>query len=808
MIRRLLLAACVLGASASGAAATSLTPRLPLTLFGDESVASTDDARAMAFNPAATGRRYPSELLAGFARRDGHHEWNSTLFTSGRLGLYALRQRDTSQTYGASFAFGNEKLSVGLSPYWLISGRPVRERTDDQRIGVLSRPAPWLSAGFTIDHLFQPKFRSERRARTYTLGLGWRPLALLRTQAHALGTRLTLTGDVTIVDDGEWRQARTQVGGEFEPLPGLALNATLADHRNLRIGVTLRGVHLTAHAGSASQGDAQLYENYALGYHGGEEPTSFASPGARRVAIVRAGGALADESMGGVSLLGAGSSVAAAPLHRQFQRALEDPLTRGVFLDLRGVEGMAQIEELRPRIQKLRAAGKPVVAYMEYGGGRGDLFLASACDRALATEDASFAALGLRTERRYYRQMLADLGVRVDRSSIGAYKSAYRNLSVDATPPADTLAIQHSLTQLQELFTRAVTTDRRIPPARLAPILDGRAWPAGDLVRAGLLDSVGYREQAMRELGRLTRLGDKPRAVNLARRPAARRAWALPTRIAVVYAGGGIETGRSGSDLLTGPFMGSETLIKELERAFHEPGVKAVVLRVDSPGGSALASNLIDHAVQRLRRETHRPLIVSMAGSAASGGYYISCHADWIVADRFTRTGSIGVLFLKPSLEGFYARHHVREDDFERGSAMAGWSAARDWTPAMQASADSAIAREYRSFVDKVADGRHLTPDEVNTQAQGRVWLGEDAKQRRLVDAIGGLDDALAEARRRGGVPAGEKIRLLELGRPRGSFFERLIGNWLRASMDRDAHLPDFTQAQARALDEADAPDE
>ena len=784
-----------LGLAASVAHATAFTPHMPLALEEDESVATTDDARALVVNPAAIGLRYPSEAFEGFARYDRQYEWNSTLFTRGRFGLLALRQRDTSQTYGFGLAAGGERLRFGFTPYQLVSGQP-KEHTLDYRFGLLSRPTPWLSSGFTVDRAFQPRFRGERRARHYTLGLGWRPLAMSRDHAFGWGTRLTFSGDVTIVDDGEWRQSRVRIAGQFEPAPGVILRATVGDHRNLRAGLTLAGVRWHAHGGESREAGRIQYQSYAVSVHAGEEPSALGLFAAPRVAVVRAGGVLADESMAGGALSGGEGTVSARPIHRQLAHALEDPLTRGVLLEVNGVGNMAQLEELRPRLASLRAAGKPVVAYLENGGGRGDLYLASACDRIVATEEGDFLGLGLRTERRYWRSALARIGVRIDRSSTGAFKSAYRNFSVDSMPPADSVVVQRDLDQRQKLFVDAVCADRHLSPERLATFLDGREWSPEDLARGGVIDSVGYREDAMRILGGMTRLGAKPRTADLERTPRARRAWTLPRRIAIVYAGGGIETGRSGTDLLTGPTLGSTTLVEELERAFRTPDVRAVVLRIESPGGSALASNLIDHAVQRLRRETGKPLVVSMGSLAGSGGYYIACHADWIVADRHTRTGSIGVLTVKPSFEGLYEKLGARSTEFDRGDYMRGTSYARDWGPREQAAADSTIQRLYRGFVAKVADGRHLDPAVVHESAQGRVWMGDDALARRLIDQIGGLEDAVREARRRAGVPEGERIRPLELGRPRGTWLERLLGGWVRDALARDARLPDFSGAQ------------
>lgn len=771
-------------------------PALPPFDAGVAGVASTDDARALLVNPAAIGVRYPWEVLAGYRRLDPHHEWNTTLLTSGGAGFFALRTRDSSQTYGVAGGFGSDAMRMGMSAYRLVSNQPMRERTTDYAIGLLSRPAPWLSLGGKVDHLFEPKFRGERRQRWYDLGVGLRPLALSRPHAAAWGPRLTLTGDVRIVDDGDWGQARTWFGAELEPVPGFALEATLADHRNVRFGVTLRGTAWSAHGGGATEDGALLYRSYVASLHGGEERSVFALPAERRVAVVRAGGVLADEALDDVSLTGGSSTTSSRALRFQLERAAEDPLTRGVLLDLRHVGGMAQLEELRPRIDRLRQLGKPTLAYMEEGGGRGDLYLASACDRIVASEEAGFVGLGLRAERRYWREALANFGIRVERSSTGMFKSAYRNFSTDSMPPADSVVVLDDLDTRQRLFVDAVSQGRHLSRERLEGYLDGREWMPEDLRAGGVIDSIGYREDAVRMIGRMARLGDKPRTVNLRRRPPAQREWTRPARIAIVYASGGIELGASGNDLLSGPTLGSATLIAQLGKAFHAPGVKAVVFRIESPGGSALASNLIDHAVVRLMRETKKPLVVSMGSLAGSGGYYIACHADRIFADRHTRTGSIGVLTVQPSFEGLYRKLHAKQAEFDRGDYMRGTSWSRDWTPREQAAADSTILRLYRGFVGKVADGRHMTPEAVHAVAQGRVWLGDAAKERGLVDEIGGLDAAIAAARARAGVAHGEKIGYRVFGRPRGSLLWRLLGGAVRDAIAREMQVHDFDEAR------------
>ena len=785
LVRLALAVAAVLVASPAFAQSS---PADPLDVF--ESVAYADGPTALRFNPAELSVRYPSEFALSFVdRRFGDDAMFGALEANGfRIALGGAGNQAMSFQLG--LGGGADAGRAGLMATWVPgehSGHAV-----DWRFGLLSRPTPWLSLGGVVDHLGQPRTADGLLVRDYTLGVGLRPLAWAAERAHTLGTRLTLTADVRLVEGAD--AADLRVGGELELIPGLAVRGAFLNHdHGFQLGVSLFGVRSSAHAHSVYDHDGGgLGAVYSASAHQNEDRTVFAGPSNRRVAVMRVGGTLGDDAIAGLSLIdGPSRSIPVKTLHDQLERALEDPLTRGVLLDLRGVGNMAQLEELRPRIARLRAAGKPVVAYMETGGRRGDLYLASACDRIVATEEAYFAGLGLMIERRYYRKFLADWGVRFDRASYGKYKSAFRNYSVDSTTAADREYTDRQLDVVQDLFVSTVAADRHISPARVRTVLDGRTWRATDLQKAGLVDSIGYRGDAMRILGDLAGLGRKPHAVKLADCEPSHREWMIPNPIAVVYASGDIDTGPSGGDLLFGPYMGSETVSRQVDAAFRRSDVKAVVLRIESGGGSSVASDLIYQAVRRAKLETKKPLIVSMGATAASGGYNIALPGDRLYADRFTRTGSIGVLFVRPSLEGFYRKNKIHEDDFMRGDYMRGWAQGHDWGPAEQATADSAIMREYREFVGQVAAARGLTWDQTDHVAQGRVWMAEDALQHKLVDEIGGLEAAIAEARRRGGVPAGQKIHWVEYRRPAPNFCQRWVVTQVRETIEQSMRLPE-----------------
>ena len=808
------------------------------------SVAGTDDATALFANPAAAGLRRGPELALSMIGAPAVTVRNSrdralvrplyrAALVLGPLGLTVTQPELSRVSYSTSFSAGGSGLRFGATLSSLTASTYAaslvrgpegtrtaiergfglgEDRTADLRIGALSRPARWLSLGAVLDHVAEPRLAGARLERELTLGLGLRPFALGAGRAHTLGTRLSVTADVLVREDDELESARTRIGAEFELVPGIIVRGAVEDHGGLRAGVSLIGrrnsVHgdgerlgAGAHASSAITSPGGAARDPVAGtvtatFHRAQEHSVFDAFARKRVAVMRLGGTFGDEGITSVSIFGTETVGAVAPVRRQLERALEDPLTRGVLLHLTGVAGMAQIEELRPRIAALRAAGKPVVAYIEYGGRRGDLFLAGACDRIVTTPESFWAALGLHSERRYYRKALADWGVRIDRTSYGKYKSAYRNYSVDSTSAADRESIDRGLDVAQNLFVSTFARDRRLTEDALRVVLDGRSWRAEELQKLGIIDSVGYREDAMRMLGRLTNLGNRPRGVDLRKLREARREWQVPRPIAVVYATGGIEAGRSGNDLFSGAFMGNETISSQIEAAFRNPEVKAVVLRIDSPGGSSVASDLMHHTAARMKRETRKPLIVSMARAAASGGYHLAIAGDRIFADRFTITGSIGVLSVRYSLEGWLRRHGIRQDDFDRGDYMKHWSTGHDWDARAQAAADSATYTDYRAFVDVVAKKRGMSWDAVDAVAQGRVWMGEDALARGLIDEIGGLDAAIAEARRRAGIVPGEKIALAEYRRPRPGIFSGLVSSWLRTQWERNVHLPEPGQTR------------
>ena len=285
--------------------------------------------------------------------------------------------------------------------------------------------------------------------------------------------------------------------------------------------------------------------------------------------------------------------------------------------------------------------------------------------------------------------------------------------------------------------------------------------------------------------------------------PVLERRWGEPRRIAVVPVMGIITTGKSRSDPLGfSRSAGSETIQRALRDAESDPRVAAIVIRVDSGGGDWLASDIIYRAV--LRARTRKPVVATMGDSAASGGYYAAMGADWVLAEPTTLTGSIGVFVLKPGLEGLGKKLGINVETLKRGPLSDILGFYKPWTPAEQAAAQRWVDAFYEDFVDEVARSRHLDPAQVDAVARGRIWSGQDALARRLVDGLGGFPEAIAEARRRAGVPDGEDLLLVTYGGPVGVLGalagENGVLTQLGVGSDRATPEPDALQQLAREI--------
>lgn len=449
--------------------------------------------------------------------------------------------------------------------------------------------------------------------------------------------------------------------------------------------------------------------------------------------------------------------------------------------------GWAKIEELRAAVQRFRKSGKPAYAYLETVENR-EYYLASACDKVYALPTALFVLTGLATEVTFFRGGFDKLGVEAEFVGIGKYKNAPNQFTETGFTEPHREQMEALLDSLDTDFVNGIAEGRGKSAAQVRAWIDAGPYDARDAQRLGLVDELLYEDELEERLGATTRL--TPGAYVRGGRGFAGLSFGRP-KLAVVYALGDIVDGRSSSGAFGGESAGSQTIAAALRRARDSSDVRAVVLRVDSPGGSGTASDAIWREL-RLTRDV-KPVVVSMGDYAASGGYYIAMAGDHIVAEPGTITGSIGVFAGKFSLRGLYDKLGISKESVTRGRRAGLFSDYRPWTPDEREQVHGLMASFYQDFITRVAQHRNKTVDEVHAIAQGRVWTGREALRVGLVDELGGLDRALAVAKQRAGLAAGQDVDVLVLPERR-SFFELLME---RQEEDESARV---AQASALAL--------
>jgi len=457
--------------------------------------------------------------------------------------------------------------------------------------------------------------------------------------------------------------------------------------------------------------------------------------------------------------------------------AKRDPRITGVLLVPSSFESpfWAKVQELRDAVLDFRKSGKIVVAFLEYGGDR-EYYLASAADRVFLLPTSALDLTGVASYEVFLRGTLDKLGAYADFLQIGAYKTAVNQLTEKGFTPAHREMTEALNADMYAQLVRGIAAARKKTEAEIRLLLDQGPFAPEDAVRTGLVDALAYEDQLDDRVPQLRQGGDMRRVEgNDYQRVTPRSLGVRPqSRIALVYASGVIASGKSGYDPGNGVVVGSDTFVEQLRRLRNDDAIKAIVLRVDSPGGSSVASDVMWRELMITRdQKPSRPLVISMSDLAASGGYYISVPGHVIVAQPGTLTGSIGIFAGKFVIDGTLGKVGVTTQTVKSGKNADIYSPFARFSPEQREKVGQYMEGFYKSFITKVADGRHSTPDRIDAVAQGRVWTGAQAKDRGLVDVLGGLDTAVSIAKERAHIPADEEVELVVYS-ARRSFFEAI----------------------------------
>ena len=479
------------------------------------------------------------------------------------------------------------------------------------------------------------------------------------------------------------------------------------------------------------------------------------------------------------------------------RKAKADGRVRAVMLKPTGFESpfWGKVQEIRDAVIEFKKSGKPVYAYLEYGGDR-EYYLATAADKIYLMPASPLNLTGVATYELFLRGTLDKIGAYPDLHHIGDYKTAVNTFTEKGYTPAHKEMDQSLNRDLYEQIVRGIADGRKKNEADVQHLFDDGPFLPEDALRAGLIDDVAYEDQVDEKL----RAGEQRRQIDsddYTRISLSSVGLNRGPRIAVIYAAGAITGGRSGFDPLNGAVVGSDTLIEYIRQARRDSSVRAIVLRIDSPGGSATASDAIWRELTIAKNErADRPLVASMSDLAASGGYYIAMPAQVIVAQPSTLTGSIGIFGGKIVTGGMYDKLGARIESTSIGRNAEINSPARPFNPEELKKLQEQLQAFYDQFVEKAADSRHSTPEQIDALAQGRVWTGRQAKQNHLVDELGGLDRAIAIAKQRARIPSENDVELV-IYPPRKSFYALVsdqfsgssesatVGAWLNANLSR-----------------------
>jgi protease IV len=475
--------------------------------------------------------------------------------------------------------------------------------------------------------------------------------------------------------------------------------------------------------------------------------------------VLKIGGDLQEMEPGGVI----GQFFEAPPTIRSIvdslRKAKVDKRVSSVIIRPAGTAALwGKVQEIRDAIVDFRRAGKPIIGYLEYGGEQ-EFYLASACDKVFLMPAASLDLTGMASYELFLRGTLDKIGAYPDTLHIGEYKTASNTFTEHTFTPAHREMAESLNGDLYDQLIRGLADGRHKSEKEIRDLVDRGPFLPEDAVRAGLVDDLAYEDELDDKVklakGTVNFLSESdyrhvtPASVGLNRGP----------RIAVIYAIGIIASGESNYDSPSGQVLGADTMVEYLRKARADSSIKAIVLRVDSPGGSAIASDVIWREVMLTR--TVKPVVASMSDVAASGGYYIAMPAHAIVAEPATLTGSIGVVMLKFVIDGTLKKIGMNMEAVTKGRYADLYSPVRAFSPEERAKVQEHMQATYDTFVEKAASGRNTTPERIDAIAQGRVWTGAQGKRIGLVDELGGLERALAVAKQRAKIAPETEVELV-----------------------------------------------
>ena len=465
------------------------------------------------------------------------------------------------------------------------------------------------------------------------------------------------------------------------------------------------------------------------------------------------------------------------------REAAVDPRIKAVVLEPQSLGvGWGKLEEFRADLERFKRSGKPLFAYLKTPGAR-EYYLACAADRIYLAPADWINLKGMRVELMYFKKTLDKIGVGVQVEHDGKYKDFGDMFTRTSMSPETREVMTSVLDDLYANLAGTIAQGRKKTPDEIRSLIDQGPFLANDALRDGLVDQLRYEDQFFADLQQKVNSGVLRKITTSGYLKVTPDSLGLAgsRKIAMLAAGGSITRGSADDDGVSEDGIRATGFIKLLRRISADASLAGVIVRIDSPGGDAVASDEIWREMNLASKR--KPMVISMSDTAASGGYYMAMTGDPIVAYPGTLTGSIGVVFGKPNLHGLYDKLGITKDQLSRGTFADIDSDYHDLTPVELAKLKQGIDANYHDFVAKVAQARRRPFDQIEPLAQGRVWLGSQAAARGLVDELGGIDRALELVKQKAHIPAAENVTIV-MYPARRTIFDLLFGRSSESVLD------------------------
>lgn len=459
-------------------------------------------------------------------------------------------------------------------------------------------------------------------------------------------------------------------------------------------------------------------------------------------------------------------------VEQMLEKAAGDSKIKGVvFEPARLGMGWAKAEELRAALVEFKKSGKPVYSFLRYPGSK-EFYLASATDRISMVHEDILDIKGLRAERTYYKNTLDKLGVQVEIVHAGAYKDFGDSYTRTSMSDASRESMNGILDGIYKTMLQGFAEGRKKKPAEIEALLDSGPYLAKAALKEKLVDALEYEDECIQAIAKKANVSSRSRTSAREYRRIVRSEWSSraksKNRVAYLVAEGDITRGEGAGGFGGDEGIASRSFIRKVNELKKDDQYQAVLLRIDSGGGDAIASDELLAALKELSKA--KPMVISMSDVAASGGYYMAVTGDPILAYPSTITGSIGVVYGKPNLKGLYEKIGLTHDGLQRGKNADIDADDRPLSEAAKTKLREGIDETYKTFVEVVAEGRKAKFAEIEPLAQGRAWIASDPKAKRLSDQFGGLAAAKEALRKKANFAAGSKVYLLPYPPPDSGF--------------------------------------